>query len=119
MRIWDIPVQNLCRQHLLGEHRELHAIFVYLTTDKGGSYKKHPETLRWKNYLEPLILRHENQVEEMERRGYKHSSPLKFDTEERFISFPFWDNPPPITPLAEQLANLRAKGCECKLDNLV
>jgi len=27
MRIWDIPPKRLCRSHLLGEHRELHAIW--------------------------------------------------------------------------------------------
>ena len=26
MRIWDIPLDRLCRNHLLGEHNELHAI---------------------------------------------------------------------------------------------
>jgi hypothetical protein len=25
MRIWDIEPRKLCRNHLLGEHRELHA----------------------------------------------------------------------------------------------
>jgi hypothetical protein len=24
MRIWDLPPERLCRQHLLGEHREGH-----------------------------------------------------------------------------------------------
>src|SRR5262249_30687182 len=77
MRIWDIPVTRLCRQHLLGEHRELHAIWTYLTTDKGQSYRKHPETLRWKGNLGALQARHEQQVKEMAKRGWKHNSPLR------------------------------------------
>ena len=42
MRIWDVPPECLCRQHLLGEHRELHAIWTILTTGKTG-YTRHPE----------------------------------------------------------------------------
>ena len=36
MRIWDIAAHKLCRNHLLGEHRELHAIWSILTTGKKG-----------------------------------------------------------------------------------
>lgn len=28
MRIWDLSPKRLCRNHLLGEHRELHAIWA-------------------------------------------------------------------------------------------
>jgi len=75
MRIWDISPKKLCRQHLLGEHRELHAIWTVLIENKKG-YSKHPETLRWKNKLKALYLRHDSLVKEMERRGYQHKSPL-------------------------------------------
>lgn len=34
MRIWDIPPDKLCRNHLLGEHNELHAIWNILTLEK-------------------------------------------------------------------------------------
>ena len=27
MRVWDISTEKLCKNHLLGEHRELHAIW--------------------------------------------------------------------------------------------
>lgn len=75
MRIWDINPKYLCRQHLLGEHRELHAIWTVLTEYKKG-YSQHPETLRWKGKLKALYLRHEKLIGEMERRGYNHLSPL-------------------------------------------
>jgi hypothetical protein len=53
MRIWDIPPRALCRQHLLGEHRELHAVWAVLTQGKSG-YSRHPETLRWKrSFVDP------------------------------------------------------------------
>ena len=31
MRVWDVSPKELCRAHLLGEHRELHAIWTILT----------------------------------------------------------------------------------------
>ena len=45
MRIWDILPDKLYRQHLLGEHRELHAIWSILTKNKKG-YSNHPENVR-------------------------------------------------------------------------
>ena len=31
MRVWDIQANVLCNNHLLGEHREIHAIWKILT----------------------------------------------------------------------------------------
>jgi hypothetical protein len=75
MRIWDLPPRILCRQHLLGEHRELHALWVVLTERRSG-YAMHPETMRWAGKLAALHSRHEKLVREMARRGYRHASPL-------------------------------------------
>ncbi|MDY6988019.1 MAG: pyrimidine dimer DNA glycosylase/endonuclease V [Thermodesulfobacteriota bacterium] len=75
MRIWDIAPHKLCRQHLLGEHRELHAIWAILTEKKRG-YANHPETKRWRGKLKALYSRHDLLVEEMRERGYQHNSPL-------------------------------------------
>ena len=78
MRIWDLPPEILCRQHLLGEHRELHGLWNILTLDKKG-YREHPETKRWVGRLAALYSRHEALVAEMHRRGYRHNSPLDRD----------------------------------------
>jgi len=75
MRVWDISTEKFCKNHLLGEHRELHAIWNICTQNKKG-YSNHPETIRWKGKLKALYLRHEKQVIEMEKRGYIHKSPL-------------------------------------------
>jgi hypothetical protein len=75
VRVWDIPPGKLCRDHLLGEHRELHAIWVILTKKRKG-YSRHPETLRWKGKLRALYTRHGKLVKEMRKRGYKHRSNL-------------------------------------------
>ena len=111
MRIWDIEPRRLCRNHLLGEHRELHCIWVVLTQGKKG-YSRHPETLRWRGRLKALFLRHTAQVTEMERRGYRHKSPL----DERLATGSTVQNifidPPP-----RQLKLLAAKKCECRTGN--
>ena len=73
MRIWDIQPQKLCHSHLLGEHRELHAIWCIITNDKKG-YSMHPETIRWKGKLRALYIRHQKLVKEMRKRGYEHKS---------------------------------------------
>lgn len=75
MRVWDIHPGFLSRQSLLGEHREIHAIHTVLTQHKKG-YSRHPETLRWRDHLGALWLRHQQVVAEMRLRGFNHFSPL-------------------------------------------
>lgn len=72
MRMWMIDPKLLCRNHLLGEHRELHML--------AGSVNKRL-TLRGfvKNglvELDKIGKRHEQLVRELHRRGYNHQSPL-------------------------------------------
>ena len=111
MRIWDAPPSLLCRQHLLGEHRELHGLWRILTEDRRG-YAQHPETRRWRGKLAALHQRHEALTHEMVRRGYRHASPL----DQRLatgatVQNDFIDSP------AAQLTVLRNKGCECAVQN--
>lgn len=109
MRIWDIPPQKLCRNHLLGEHRELHAIWVILTRKKKG-YSRHPETLRWKGKLASLYLRHEKLVRQMRKRGYQHSSNL-----ERRWAKGSKRQAVLIDSLKKQADILRHKKCGCRV----
>lgn len=110
MRIWDqIEPKRLCRQHLLGEHRELHAIFAILTKDSAG-YANHPEVKRWRSpeALARLEARHDALVREMRKRGYQHHSPLPITD----LAGPgFAAIAPP--PWDDQEAALAAKNCEC------
>ncbi len=107
MRIWDVSVEDLCRVHLLGEHRELHAIWTILTTGKKG-YINHPETKRWIGKMPALFKRHEDEVLEMEKRGYKHSSPL-----DKSFSVGESDQDDFINTISEQKILLKKKPCEC------
>ncbi|MEM4232937.1 MAG: pyrimidine dimer DNA glycosylase/endonuclease V [Thermoplasmata archaeon] len=110
MRVWDVPVERLCRNHLLAEHRELHAIWNIVLKNRKG-YSKHPEVMRWRGKLAALWKRHEEQRLEMLRRGYKHRSPLSLKdvprqhrgTVQRVR----------VEPVEAQLTKLRLKGCGC------
>jgi hypothetical protein len=109
MRIWDIKPERLCRNHLLGEHRELHAIWAILTKGKKG-YSNHPETVRWKGKLRALFRRHEMLVQEMHRRAYQHNSSLNkrlskgHDRQDRYVTEPH-----------KQISILRSKKCGCRV----
>ena len=109
MRIWDIEPNRLCRNHLLGEHRELHAIWSILTKNKKG-YSCHPETLRWKGKLRALFLRHELLVKELKDRSYQHKSNLL----KRFAVGCGLQNQF-VNSYKEQLIILRRKKCGCKI----
>lgn len=109
MRIWDLEPGVLCDQHLLGEHRELHAIWAILTTDKRG-YRRHPETLRWGGRLAALYSRHEAEVAEMLRRGFSHRSPLDAALATGSArQTQFVDSP------RAQRARLAERGCACRV----
>lgn len=71
MRMWDIEPSRMCRQHLLGEHVELHMI---VSINKG----KNMEGFYTKGLVDTdqLVSRHETLVAEMKVRGMKHLSPM-------------------------------------------
>ena len=108
MRVWDqVPPENLCDRHLLGEHREIHVIWSVLKRGEGG-YSNHPEVKRWAGRKYFLYQRHQAVAREMKRRGFKHKSYLQPKGPSTTI------NGPPL-PWDDQLAKLKAKGCECKI----
>jgi hypothetical protein len=109
MRIWDVEPQILCRNHLLGEHRELHALWTVLTENKKG-YSRHPETLRWVGKLKALYNRHTQLVKEMKRRGYNHKSNLDLQLARGKSVQDFF-----INTHEEQMKILKGKNCECEI----
>jgi len=72
-----VDVVELCNQHLLGLHKELH--------QEAGTIENHPYGQailhgHWKlgqASTEMIQDRHRQVVEEMERRGMNHDSPLQ------------------------------------------
>jgi len=109
VRVWDVPPRILCRTHLLGEHREIHAIFSVLANGKSG-YARHPETLRWKGKLKALVIRHNLVANEMKRRGYNHKSPLDAPDDKSVQR-------EKLHSVAEQMQMLYLKPCECPLED--
>jgi hypothetical protein len=107
VRIWDLEPRQLCDRHLLGEHRELHAVWSILTNGKCG-YANHPETNRWRGRLAALYARHQAEVEEMRRRGFAHRSPLESE-----LATGESRRPDPIDPLAVQRRRLADRDCGC------
>lgn len=79
MRMWMVPPQHMCRQHLLGEHVEIHMLVGSLSRNKSI------QGFIDKGLIEPMaiVARHDEIVQEMSRRGYNHRSPLP-----RFITIP-------------------------------
>ena len=71
MRMWMVEPDKMCRQHLLGEHVEIHKF-------RHNFVKKHNMLKRIElNQIEPYSMeeRHDRLVSEMLRRGYNHKSP--------------------------------------------
>jgi len=72
MRMWMVDPRVMCREHLLGEHYELHMLKGSIEKGKkltgfvmGGLVE-----------VDQIHFRHEELVEEMKRRGYKHKSEM-------------------------------------------
>ena len=72
MRMWCVPPQLMCRQHLLGEHVELHIIVSHIVRGQklDGFYAK--------GLIDTKLIkkRHADIVEELSNRGWEHKSPL-------------------------------------------
>lgn len=105
MRVWDLPPRLLCRAHLLGEHREIHAVRTVIARGTPG-YARHPETRRWVGKLPALARRHAAVAAEMRARGYRHASPLRAGRGTRVQRTR-------LLSREAQLARLAAKPCPC------
>ena len=109
MRIWHpIPPFCLDDKRLLGEHRELHAIWSVLTNPEKKGYRNHPETKRWVGHLLELSFRHDELVKEMRRRGWNHKSPILTPPSSFFPlqDFIFWpDTWEPVETMRQKLAD--------------
>ena len=72
MRMWMVSPSEMCRDHLLGEHRELHTLVGTLRAGKGFDGYLENGLLEFKS----VIGRHNAIVAEMARRGYQHATPI-------------------------------------------
>ena len=70
--MWLVKPEHMCKNHLLGEHVEIHMLVGCL--EKGKNIKGYLK----KGLVDPSLIekRHDELVSEMKRRGYRHLSPL-------------------------------------------
>lgn len=74
-RMWCVDPRGLCRNHLLGEHNELHKLVGSIRAGHsidGYVERDQVDTSRIKS-------RHDELVAELERRGFSHESPMEYD----------------------------------------
>lgn len=105
VRMWMCQPEILCRKHLLGEHNELHKL-------AGSLVKKRSITGYVKNEcVEPTSMdeRHQELVDEMVTRGYKHQSPFEMPD----ISYLPLDEQLATVPMSKSLALLLTRCPEC------
>jgi Pyrimidine dimer DNA glycosylase len=72
MRMWMVSPKLMCRQHLLGEHVELHMLVACLKREFSIQGYVDQGLVNTRS----IYSRHDALVAEMTLRGYKHQSPL-------------------------------------------
>jgi len=76
-RMWMGDPLTMCRNHLLGEHKELHQLIGQLRKKLGVTGYIHKNCIE----VSSITSRHDALVREMERRGYRHLSPVPDQSE--------------------------------------
>ncbi len=72
MRMWNVDPTIMCRNHLLGEHVEMHMFVGSINKKKNLVGYIHGGLVEIHN----IRKRHAELAKEMERRGYNHKSAL-------------------------------------------
>jgi hypothetical protein len=73
MRMWMVNPRIMCRQHLLGEHAEIHMFIGTINRKKSVKGYLQKGLLEVHN----LFSRHNELVKEMRKRGYMHHSEVE------------------------------------------
>lgn len=76
MRLWNVPTERMCNQHLLGEHVEMHMFSGTMKMGKSLQGYVDKKLFDYSLYLK----RHDILVREMEKRGFNHKSALNTNT---------------------------------------
>jgi len=81
-RMWLVDPRNLCRDHLLGEHNELHKLVGGIRNHPHGEAIADGQAAEGNIDTALINKRHGALVAEMERRGMNHGSPLDYGADE-------------------------------------
>lgn len=120
MRVWDIPVKQLCNKHLIAQHHEIHCIASILKKKYYGEktgFANHPEVLRWSNNEIGLAWMHLQTSLEMIHRGIAHNQSNDSSGRLHYIQWNYQYREQPVLwqSIEQQIALLKSKGCECKI----
>ena len=74
VRMWNVSPDVMCRQHLLGEHVEMHMVVGSINRGKSITGYTSNGLLDTRH----IQHRHDSLVTEMSLRGYNHQSPLDY-----------------------------------------
>jgi hypothetical protein len=72
MRMWNVDPKLMCRQHLLGEHLEMHMFRTAIISRATITGFLNNGLVN----LGQIKLRHDELAREMARRNYNHRSPM-------------------------------------------
>lgn len=75
-RMWLADPEIMCRQHLVGEHAELHQLVGTITNHPHGEAILNGHAKQGNIDTSLIESRHSALVDELRRRGHDHDSPL-------------------------------------------
>jgi len=78
-RMWMVEPRILCNDHLFGEHVEIHQLVDFIADGRIEKIIGHH--IRGQIDTSHIQERHDKLVDEIDRRGYEHDSPLDYDFE--------------------------------------
>lgn len=104
-----VDVENLCTQHLLGLHSECHLEVGTVENHPHGEAIVRGHWVFGQVSMEKVGARHQEVVEEMERRGLNHDSPLEYRDTTGFHS---WMHGLPMEQVQKAMLSLRCKECD-------
>lgn len=81
-RLWNLPTKYLCKNHLLGEHSEIHQEIGTLRNHPHGTAIVGGHARLGQFQLSKAQSRHNELVKEMVCRGFNHDSPLDVPEDE-------------------------------------
>lgn len=106
-----VKVENMCNQHLLGLHKELHQELGTLQNHPHGESIVRGHWVLGQASMEKVRERHQEVAREMERRGMNHQSPLEYSDESGMHS---WMHGLPFEQVQRAVLSARCRDCEVK-----
>jgi Zn-dependent M32 family carboxypeptidase len=105
--MWMVNPSIMCRQHLLGEHAEIHMFIGTINRKKSVKGYLQKGLLEVHN----LFFRHNELVEEMKKRGYKHHSEVEVEWKTARKAG-FIDRKPNLEELINRCSNCKTRYLE-------